>query len=213
MGSERQATQLDSNSAPSVEKRCPGYIPSSGVKGIVRRWAKRVYERGRDILRIEERCIGQHLVDIGSVRLPRIIGEAVPSAFIDLSKMSLVLGVDDSKCSPTTHNHIWNKVTERSVRWIGPLKGKDRLPKSADLDVPTDLRSFLSNDRLDIELPKAIERKLPCQAVELSTSAQTTLFDDPCDRLDSHAENEIGGRGSRQRTQLVAPWAQRQRVA
>ena len=98
-----------------MKKVSDGAIPTALSEGLKRSPSKGVDECRFHLLSGVERGICKNLVYVGSMCLADIFGEPLPSMFIKLGQMRLVLRIDNMHSVPRKHNDVGNQMSEGSM--------------------------------------------------------------------------------------------------
>ena len=127
-------------------------------------------------------------MQIGAMALPNLVGHSTPTVLVDFGEVGLVLGVDNPDATTSGYGDVGNKMAERPMARIGPVKRCHRFAQSTRAHNPASTPHLLSNMRLDVVLPKSIQRHRPREAVHLAPAAKTALVPDPTDGIEAAAK-------------------------
>jgi hypothetical protein len=105
---ERQTLQLQCELPTAVEKVRSHNITAARAEGLEGRRAERIDQGRDDFVRVEKRRIRESLVQVCPVGLPHLVSHALPAGFVQLSEMSFILGVEDSKLVVTAQHQVWD---------------------------------------------------------------------------------------------------------
>src|SRR5688500_12423718 len=120
--------------------------------------------------------------------LANIVGHATPTVFVDLGEVRLVLGIDDPDATASGYGDVGNEMAERPIAGIRPMKWRHGFALSTRAHDAASTPRLFSNMRLDVVLPKSVQRHRPRQAVHLAPAAQTALVPDPTDGVEAAAK-------------------------
>ena len=161
-----------------------GCVLPHRVKGLPGFHPHRVGEGRRNVIRVVQRRVGQHLMEVGPVGFAQLLCHPAPTFLVDLDKVSLVLRVNDTNGTPTPNDNVRSQVAERSEGTARPVERKDGLPQAAHEHISANESSLPTNHRLDPSFPEHIKRELPRKAVLFAPAAKPALVNDPRKSLD-----------------------------
>ena len=134
---------------------------------------RRIEQKGVHLRYVGQGCIGQGLVQVGTMLAADILRHARPSTVRQQLEVRFVLGVDPHHALGTTQLHVGCKGSHRLNR-AHPAQGATRtLEGTGDHAYPASKpRRECGNPRF----PHAVDRKVPCQAVEAARATKAAFL-------------------------------------
>ena len=94
-GSERKTAQLETHASTGGEEFGNRHVTAPIAEDPPRSFAQRIDEDGPHFGGIEQRRIGEDLVDVSTVSLAGVFGEGAPALLVEIGEVRLVFRVDD----------------------------------------------------------------------------------------------------------------------
>ena len=114
-----------------VERRDRPIVPVLGKRKICFT-TQRIDQCGLDVFGIEEPCVGEHLMHVGSMGTSFFVLKLSPGLLVQVSEVGFVLRVDNMNLSTTLEHYVREQVGQRASHRQWPSQGKCCFAQATD---------------------------------------------------------------------------------